>query len=317
MSTKSNDQGRAYEFICLIVLEQEIKKYRNAEITKNSSFYAAQRAWETLSPSDKAIYQVSAKTAVYTIFDLEPCILEDGDDVLELLIQKDGHGQEGDVRDILIIRRNIEWEIGLSLKHNHFAVKHSRLSSRLDFGKSWYDIPCSAQYWNDVRGVFNYLAAEKRNHTKFSDLPDKENDVYIPLLNAFMNEINRQNSNCSEVPKRMVEYLLGKFDFYKVISIDKERLTRIQGFNLHGTLNRKSKNTVATIEVPIVSLPTRIVQFQFVPNRNNTVELYLDGGWQFSFRIHNAETYVTPSLKFDIQIVGMPTAIITINSKWR
>lgn len=317
MSTKSNDQGRAYEYICLIVLEQEIQKYRQVRIVRNSSLTAAHRAWETLSPSDMKTYEISAMAAVYSIFEMEPCILEDGDDILELLIQNDGHGQEGDVRDILIIRRNIEWEIGLSLKHNHFAVKHSRLSSILDFGKSWYDISCSDTYWNDVRGVFNYLAAEKRNHTKFSDLPDKENDVYIPLLKAFMDEINRQYSNCSELPKRMVEYLLGKFDFYKVISIDRERLTRIQGFNLHGTLNRKCKNKAATIEVPIVSLPTRIVQFQFVPNKNNTVELYLDGGWQFSFRIHNAETYVTPSLKFDVQIVGMPTAIITINSKWR
>ena len=43
----------------------------------------------------------------------------------------------------------------------------------------------------------------------------------------------------------------------------------------------------------------------------------MDGGWQFSFRIHNAETYVVPTLKFDIQIVGMPTAIITINCLWK
>ena len=31
-----------------------------------------------------------------------------------------------------------------------------------------------------------------------------------------------------------------------------------------------------------------------------------DNGWQFSFRVHNAEKHVTPSLKFDIQIEGMP-----------
>ena len=42
----------------------------------------------------------------------------------------------------------------------------------------------------------------------------------------------------------------------------------------------------------------------------------MDEGWQFTFRIHNASTLVEPSLKFDIQIVGMPTAIITINCIW-
>ena len=54
----------------------------------------------------------------------------------------------------------------------------------------------------------------------------------------------------------------------------------------------------------------------FKPDSTNTLELYLDNGWQFSFRIHNASTKVEPSLKFDIQIIGMPTTIITVNSFW-
>ena len=70
-------------------------------------------------------------------------------------------------------------------------------------------------------------------------------------------------------------------------------------------------------EVPVVALPTRIVHIDFVPDSNNTVEVYMDGGWQFTFRIHNAATYVEPSLKFDIQMVGMPTAILTINCIWK
>ena len=42
----------------------------------------------------------------------------------------------------------------------------------------------------------------------------------------------------------------------------------------------------------------------------------MDEGWQFSFRIHNASTYVENSLKFDIQIVGMPASIISIDCMW-
>lgn len=87
--------------------------------------------------------------------------MEKGGDVLELRIQSDTKGKEGDVRDILIVRHNIQWEIGLSLKHNHFAVKHSRLSQKLDFGAKWYGIPCSQKYWEDVRPVFTYLVQEK------------------------------------------------------------------------------------------------------------------------------------------------------------
>lgn len=52
------------------------------------------------------------------------------------------------------------------------------------------------------------------------------------------------------------------------------------------------------------------------PKSNNTLELYLNNGWQFSFRIHNASTLIEPSLKFDVQIMGMPTNIIVINCQW-
>jgi len=115
----------------------------------------------------------------------------------------------------------------------------------------------------------------------------------------------------------MVEYLLGQYDFYKMIGIDSYRITQIQAFNLRGTLNKDGKKTKANILVPVVDLPTRIIDVAIRPHSNNTVELYLDAGWQFSFRIHNASTYVEPSLKFDIQIIGMPATIFTIDCKWQ
>jgi hypothetical protein len=115
----------------------------------------------------------------------------------------------------------------------------------------------------------------------------------------------------------MVEYLLGEFDFYKVISVDRKRLTRIQTYNLHGNLNKQTKTVKAEIHVPIANLPTRIVNLGLKPDSTNTVELYMDNGWQFSFRIHNAATKVETSLKFDIQIIGMPTTIISIDCSWK
>lgn len=317
MSSKSNDQGRAFEYACIMNLREQISKIRSCTLVENSSFFAARRAWQNLSKENQTIYKVSSLAAVTQIFNLEPRIVEDSDDNLELSIQPDTRGKTGDVRDILIIRKTIAWEIGLSLKHNHFAVKHSRLSSKLDFGNSWYDIPCSSHYWETVTPIFNYLSNEKNLRRKFSELPDKEHDVYKPLLTAFIEEIKLQSSKHKDVPAKMVEYLLGIFDFYKVVSVDKEHLTRIQGFNMHGSLNLPSSTKKAKIEVPIVSLPTRIAFIEFAPNKNNTINMFMDGGWQFSFRIHNAATYVEPSLKFDIQIIGMPAAILTINCLWK
>ena len=153
--------------------------------------------------------------------------------------------------------------------------------------------------------------------SKWRDLPDKEGEVYIPLLEAFVREVQRSNDLNPEVPRRMVEYLLGEYDFYKVISVDAKRTTQILTFNLRGTLNQASRHEKPRTEIPIASLPTRIVDIGFKPGSNNTIELYMDGGWQFSFRIHNAPTKVETSLKFDIQIIGMPTTIVSINCIWR
>ena len=316
MSEQSNNQGRAYEFICLLTLSQEINKIRKAEIEVNSAYHAAEHAWNTISDELKSILAQSATAAVSTIFDMEPMIIENSYDILSLKIQTDNEGKEGDVRDIVIARKDVKWEIGLSLKHNHFAVKHSRLAKGLDFGNEWFGIPCSENYWNDIKPIFDYLTEKKDDNKKWNELPSKDKTVYVPLLQAFMDELNRSNALDSSVPQKMVEYLLGEFDFYKVISIDSKRITRIQSYNMHGQLNRASKTIKPQIHIPVSCLPTRIVNLEFKPNSTNTVELYMDGGWQFSFRIHNAATNVETSLKFDIQIVGMPTTIITINCSW-
>ncbi len=316
MSNQSNDKGRAYEYICLQTLFREINDIRPAEIIENSSFYAALRAWETIDIKTRGTLIISAKAAVSTLFDMEPMIIEDDDDCVELYIQPDTQGEVGDVRDIIIVRKDIRWEIGLSIKHNHFAVKHSRLGKSLDFGDRWFGVPCSQDYWDEIRPIFTYIDQEKQANKKWSELPSKAEDVYIPLLNAFVNEINKADAENEGIPRKMVEYLLGEFDFYKVISIDNKNVTQIQTYNLRGTLNQASKKERPKIIVPVSSLPTRIVSLGFKPGSDNTVELYMDGGWQFSFRIHNASTYVESSLKFDIQIIGMPASIISINCSW-
>lgn len=318
MSEKSNNQGRAYEYAYVNTLHEEIAKYRTSKIEKNSSYNAAERAWFTLEESKQSVYKASALAGTNAILELEPLILDDGDDELELKIQTDNKGIDGDVRDVLIIRKDIEWEIGLSVKHNHFAVKHSRLSKGLDFGENWYGIKCSDKYWEDIKPIFDYLENEKAKESKWGDLPSKENDVYLPLLNAFKAEIDRQNNVYGkDIPKLMVEYLLGKFDFYKVIGIDSKQMTQVQSYNLRGTLNKEGIKRKRSVKLPIASLPTRIVSLEFRPGSKNTLELYLDRGWQFSFRIHNAATKVETSLKFDIQIIGMPTTIISIDCKWK
>lgn len=317
MSSKSNDQGRAYEYICLKSLCDAISQIRSAQIVKNSSYNAAESAWNTLDSSEKALYTLSAKSTIDTIFALEPNIVEESSDVLNLYIQTDQNGEEADVRDIIISRKDIVWEIGLSIKHNHMAVKHSRIAKTLDFGSKWYDIPCSTTYWSNVKPIFDILEKEKAKGTYFRDLKSKEDEVYVPLLKAFVREISTQVKKNDKVPRRLVEYLLSKYDFYKVISIDSRRLTTIQSFNMYGTLNLPSKKTAPSIKVPVINLPTSLLHIGFKPKSKTTVLMCFDNGWQFSFRIHNAKDIIESSLKFDVQIIGMPADVnIKYNCKW-
>lgn len=316
MSNLSNNNGRAFEYITIITLNEKISVIRDSTILKNSSFEVSKNAWDSTDESVKNCLLSSANVAVTKIFELEPRILEKDKDCVTLQIQKDEKGVDGDVRDIIISRSDIRWEIGLSMKHNHFAVKHSRLSAKLDFGKAWYDVPCSKKYWSEIKPVFDYCNAEKNKGTEWKQLPNKQNDVYTPLLNAFINEVKLATENNGDVPKKMVEYLLGKYDFYKVVSMDASKLAQIMSFNLRGTLNQPSKVIKSETIIPISVLPETILFIGIDPKRPNTVLLSMDKGWSFSFRIHNASTKVEASLKFDIQIVGMPTTIITINCMW-
>lgn len=108
MTEKSNNQGRAYEFAYLNTLHEEISKYRVSKVDENSAYNAAKKAWETLEDSEKDMYKISALAGVDAILDLEPLILDEGEDELELKIQTDDKGKAGDVRDVLIIRKDIK-----------------------------------------------------------------------------------------------------------------------------------------------------------------------------------------------------------------
>lgn len=316
MSTSSNDQGRAYEYAWITALFETLSPIRKTGIVCNSSLDANERAWNAVSQDKRDLFTISANAAVDAVLELEPCMEEDDGDTLLLEFQKDEAGESGDVRDIVIRRDNIEWEIGLSIKHNHAAVKHSRLSHVLDFGNEWYGIPCSNQYWNDINPIFDMLNREKNRGTNWSDLADKDGDVYVPLLQAFLDEVNRAYRNDPDVAIRMFEYLVGIKDYHKIVSNDSKRVTLIHTFNLHGTLNQPSRIKVSAFEVPVVETPTEIIAMRFKRGSKTTVEIYMDNGWGFSFRIHSASTRVQPSLKFDVQFISTPASVLHVECKW-
>ena len=204
----------------------------------------------------------------------------------------DSQGAQGDVRDVVLRAGNEE--IGLSAKRSNDALKHSRLSDKIDFGQQWGNKPVSDEYWQQVRPVFESLREAKQDGRFFRDLPDKEATIYVPILHAFANEFERLCDKFGEeFTSRVFEYIVGRHDFYKIILNGKT--VRIQPFNLRGTLHWGSTWRV----------PSRVIEVHLPSGKSNRVEVTLNDGWQLSFRIHNASSRAEPSLKFDVRFIGV------------
>ncbi len=310
MSNKSNNQGRAYEYAWCLALEQKLSVFKKVIVDKQNGFNACYRAYESLEKSLQERYLASAKQGVLLLLDCEPLLSEvigSSQNEITLSLQKDKLGEIGDIRDILIYFDR--FCIGLSIKHNHDAVKHSRLSKDLDFGGKWLGVRVSQNYKDTIKPLFERLENAKKEGMLWRDFPNKEQEIYAPLLQAFKKEVLRIDENKeNKVPQKMVEYLLGKYDFYKAILLEREQKTKLEAYHFNNTLNRSVKNKPKRI-IPLSKLPTRMIYFDFKPKSFNTLELVLNEGWSFSLRIHNASSKVEPSLKFDIKLLSKPESV--------
>ena len=112
-----------------------------------------------------------------------------------------------------------------------------------------------------------------------------------------------------------MKYLIGEKPFYKIIKDDSEHFIVVKAFNIEAGLNKTVNGVKPSYKVKSIELPSRIVEIDFMNKgevkNDNTLDLIMDGGWEISFRIHNASTKVEPSLKFDVRLLGNPPVLFT------
>ena len=307
---KQTTNGKAFEYALLNEFSERLKQVTQVTVIKNDIFNNALNCFETFSQKEKDAYSLNASFAVNFLLDIEPRLSNhiNQDDILELEIVADKVGQSGDVRYVLAIRSSQQWEIGISAKNNHRAVKHSRLSNDINFGEKWIGISASTNYFATIQPIFDNLSelrTSSKATMKWQSLGDYHSSVYVPILNAFKDElIKLDRENPGVVASRLVEYLIGNQDFYKVIK--GRNKVEIQAYNLHGTLNLPFGSIKPKAKVSKLKLPTRLIEVVFQENSKTTLLVTLNEGWQISFRIHNASSRVEPSLKFDINLVSSP-----------
>lgn len=309
-ASKQMTSGKSFEYALLIQFEEKLKDKTNLELIKNSSFEIAKACFENVAENEKSHYLLTASFAVNFLMDIEPRLANDigKDDVLQLEILSDQHGKSGDVRDVLAIRLLQKWEIGVSAKNNHNAVKHSRLSSNIDFGEKWLGLKTSKEYFKTVTPIFDNLERIRKESgakKKWSELGDYHSLVYTPILRAFIKELKRlYKKDSKKVASNLVAYLVGNKDFYKVIK--HKNCAEIHAYNLNGTLNLPFNDVFPKYRLARVPLPTEIIDICFKENSQTTVIVTMNRDWILSFRIHNASSRVEPSLKFDINLLKSP-----------
>lgn len=311
------EAGKAFEYALLKQSYSHLSDRHSVTVNENSSLHVAENCFKLFSTSEQTKYLKAATAAIKHIVELEPRLETptSSNDILTLQIVADAEGIKGDVRDVLFIRSTQNWEIGISAKNNHKAVKHSRLSDKIDFGKEWLDLKCSDIYFKSAVPIFTELRQLKEQHELWRNLKGKHKRFYIPILEAFKSEMLRlDKENTNAVPANLLSYLIGNKDFYKVIK--RSSKTEIYGFNLYGTLNKSADKIKPKFKVTRLKLPTRIIELTFKPNSTDTVILTCDEGWQISFRIHNASSKVEPSLKFDINLIGQPQTLYSHHLTW-
>ncbi len=288
MSLSQNDTGRAFEYGIALSLSNCLP----ASLQDGLLLQKAKRCFEACSQMEQQNIIAAAREVAAFLAAHDNRLSDTG---CSISLQSDQLGQKGDVRDVIVHNKKLNADIGISAKNRHFAVKHSRLSGQIDFGFDWLGIHCSADYFRKVTPLFHELRTRQRRGEKWRNIPDKKELYYTPLLEAFQTEMLALfQQQPTLAAKALVQYLLGKFDYYKVI---KENGTvSIMSFNTNGSLRWGSK----------LPLPTRIIEISPKPASETTLIMTFDRGWQISFRIHNASTKVEPSLKFDINLVGLP-----------
>ncbi len=303
--------GKSFEYALLVQFQEKLKDKTRIEIINNSSFKIAKDCFKQISSAQKSEYLLSASFAVNFLIDIEPRLSNDigKKDILQLEIVSDDKGKTGDVRDVLAIRLLQKWEIGVSAKNNHNAVKHSRLSSKIDFGEKWFGVKVSKEYFNTVEPIFNSLEKIRKDSNakkEWSDLGNYRSKIYVPVLNAFIVELKKLYKKDPEnVASNLISYLVGNKDFYKVIK--RKNSVEIYAYNLRGTLNLPFKNILPKFTTPQVLLPTEILDVKLKVKSNTTAIVTMDNDWTLSFRIHNASSRVEASLKFDINLLKYPS----------
>lgn len=200
----------------------------------------------------------------------------------------DHSGRDGNVIDLIISTDN-DQRLGISLKHNHDALCHPRISRVPTWFRANEEQHAFYKKSHDEIWVrfFEKAEAIDSRATTFEGLKQKDNRLIDDYLYAeFYNLIAgflKSNVSNSSTSQALFRSLVGRYDFVKVI--DRGDTVDIQDW--------RNLSEASMVEITISAEPRRII-------------MAFNNGFIISGRLHTAKKEIEKSLKFDIQAVEKP-----------
>ena len=290
MPNISNQTGRAFEY----AIVNELAKLPGVSLTDRAAM--AQRRdkpkFERLEPLQSNEFCHASRVLAQT-FTAPPYAI--GAATIDRLTDNDA--RKGDVTDIRIQPSLARHPINLSVKNNHFALKHQRppsLMQQLGFVKG---SDADIEYRVKLQEIFDSfhrtgksICPSARLFRELKDIDQGFIDrcLYAPVCRLVSSTLRSYLAD-SIACQTFFSFLVGNIDFIKVILY-------------HGCLEFENFSQIA--------LPS-CCRVGFSHESPSYVFLAFDNEWEISMRLHTASSRLAsigkiPSLKFDTQAMNMP-----------
>ncbi|MCP9493284.1 MAG: HaeIII family restriction endonuclease [Pyrinomonadaceae bacterium MAG19_C2-C3] len=318
--------GKAFEYACARAVVEALNHApkTSAEIMSSPASRTAARRFDGLKPLARQSYMRAAATAITLLQKYEPMFRLPLPGAYQVAMQTDAQGIVGDVRDV--VARHItpnnasSWECGILVKTNNDAVKHPRLAGQSDFAKAWFNRPASPQYFARIKPVFDELERFAATGAHWDSLglsdEDKQTRYYRPIIEALIAELLAQARLDKDMPAKLIRFLVGRQDFYKVIAHAATETTELQTYSFAHTLGYNFVTKQPSTLIKRLPVPSRIISAAFKKDSHNTAVITLDNNWSVSLRLHNASSRVERSLKLDARLISTPPERLIERVAW-
>ena len=288
----SNLHGRSFEY----AITDELRRLPGATLTLQAQGDQARDAANFLQlPVNLAErFRAGARCIVHNLHRLLPCGVALNNVTIDRLPDTAGMAAHSNVTDIQLSFP--DYVLNLSIKNNHFALKHQRppsLMQQLGCEKNSQE---DREYRNGMQIIFETFYKEAHelmpHAVNFRDLTACQgnfidNHLYEPVCNYIYLKLQKELLN-QEKCKHFFQFLVGETNFTKIILLDDH--VEVEKFN----------------KIPV---PTSCAVSH--PD-NSYIHLAFNNGWLLTLRLHTAASAMgqhSPSLKFDTQGVKLPIEV--------